>query len=119
VPARTVGRIQTRAAFRQLQRTGRKGSCGPVRASFVPVDTTTPGVFPQVGYVIGKRCGNAVTRNMLRRRLREASRAAAAELPAGFYLLRADPSAATRPGAQLMADAAEALRRAAQVKVAS
>ena len=78
-----------------------------------------PGVFPQVGYVIGKRCGNAVTRNTLRRRMREASRTLASELPPGYYLLRADPSAALRPGAQLRADVAEALRRATEGRAAS
>jgi len=113
MPARTVGRIRTRAAFKELQRAGSRGSSGPVRATFVPVDPATPGVYPQVGYAIGKRCGNAVIRNSLRRRMREATRSTAATLPKGVYLLRAEPTAATRPAAQLTADVTQALLRAA------
>ena len=50
---RTVGRIQTRAAFGQLQRSRARASCGPVRAIFVPADTGASGVYPQVGYAMG------------------------------------------------------------------
>ena len=112
MPARTVGRIRTRAAFTELQRAGSRGSSGPVRASFCPVDAMAPGVYPQVGYAIGKRCGNAVIRNTLRRRMREAARGTAASLPRGVYLLRAEPAAATRAPAQLSADVVQALQRA-------
>jgi ribonuclease P protein component len=118
MPARTVGRIRTRAAFRQLQRSGSRGSSGPVRATYVPVDPLTPGMFPQVGYAIGKRCGNAVTRNTLRRRMRAATAAAAPTLPRGIYLLRAQPGAATHSATQLSADVTQALRRAANQLVA-
>jgi ribonuclease P protein component len=114
VPARTVGRIQSRAAFAQLQRSRARASSGPVRATFSPVDEGVPGIYPQVGYAIGKHCGNAVTRNTLRRRMREAARAAAPTLPRGTYLLRFDPAAATRGSAQLRADVTEALRRASR-----
>ncbi len=117
MPARTVGRIRTRTAFRQLKRSGSRGSSGPVRATFVPVDQSTPGVFPQVGYAIGKRCGNAVTRNTLRRRMRVAASAAAPTLPRGIYLLQAQPAAATHSGAQFSADVDQALRRAADRSV--
>ena len=41
------------------------------------------GVYPQVGYAIGKHCGNAVVRNSLRRRMRESARAVAAHAPPG------------------------------------
>jgi ribonuclease P protein component len=119
MPARTVGRIRTRAAFKELQRAGSRGSSGPVRATFVPVDPSTPGVYPQVGYAIGKRCGNAVTRNALRRRMREATRSVAPTLPRGIYLLRAEPTVAARPTDQLSADVAQALQRAAGSLVAS
>ncbi len=98
MPARTVGRIRTRAAFRQLQRSRLRGSSGTVRATFVPATPATDAAFPLVGYAIGKRCGNAVTRNALRRRLREAVREAAPNVPVGTYLLRAEPAATIDPG---------------------
>jgi ribonuclease P protein component len=118
MPARTVGRIRTRAAFRQLQHSGSRGSSGPVRATFIPVDPSAPGVFPQVGYAIGKRCGNAVIRNTLRRRMREASKMAAPSLPRGIYLLRAEPAATTHSATQLSSDVSRALRRASGQTVA-
>jgi ribonuclease P protein component len=114
VPARTVGRIQTRAAFGQLQRSRSRASCGPVRATFVPAPTGTGGIFPQVGFAIGKSCGNAVLRNALRRRLRESARAVAAGLPRGMYLLRLEPAAARSDRAELSAQVKEALQRAGQ-----
>jgi ribonuclease P protein component len=112
VPARTVGRIQTRAAFGQLQRSRARASCGPVRATFVPAAPGAPGVYPQVGYAIGKHCGNAVVRNSLRRRMRESARAIAATLPRGAYLLRVEPAAARVPRDVFVSDVQRALQRA-------
>jgi ribonuclease P protein component len=112
VPARTVGRIQTRAAFTQVQRARSRASSGPVRATFVPVEATQPGIYPQVGYAIGKKCGNAVVRNSLRRRMREVVRSEAAALPRGIYLLRVEPAAAGAPSTRFRTDVAQALQRA-------
>jgi ribonuclease P protein component len=113
VPARTVGRIQTRAAFGQLQRSRARASSGPVRATFAPASTDSTGVYPQVGYAIGKQCGNAVVRNSLRRRMRESARAIAPTLPAGSYLLRVEPAAVTAHPNAFVADVQRALQRAA------
>jgi ribonuclease P protein component len=85
-----------------------------VRATFVPVDEGVSGIYPQVGYAIGRNCGNAVVRNGLRRRMREAVRAAAPDLPRGTYLLRVDRAAATSEPAQFTASVSEALRRASR-----
>jgi ribonuclease P protein component len=112
VPARTVGRITTRAAFADVQRARCRGASGPVRAAFVPVDEQEPGVFPQVGYSIGRQCGGAVVRNRLRRRMREAARQCAPDLRPGRYLVRLDAAAASTPAADLRAHAVAALRRA-------
>jgi len=112
VPPRTVGRIQTRAAFGHLQRSRARASCGPVRATFVAADPAIEGVYPQVGYAIGKHCGNAVVRNSLRRRMREAARSIAPTLPRGTYLLRVDPAAAQCDPAQFVRHVQEALVRA-------
>ena len=112
MPARTVGRIQTRAAFAQVQRARSRASSGPVRASFVPAEAAAPGLYPQVGYAIGKKCGNAVVRNTLRRRMREVARSEAHQLPRGLYLLRVEPAAARAVPAQFRVDVAQALHRA-------
>ncbi len=112
MPARMVGRIQSRAAFGQLRRSRARASCGPVRATFVPAAAGAVGVYPQVGYAIGKRCGNAVVRNSLRRRMRESARAVAGTLPRGTYLLRVEPAAATTQPAMFVSDVQRALQRA-------
>jgi ribonuclease P protein component len=109
--------MTSRAAFADLQRARARGACGPIRVAFVPVDDGVPGVFPQVGYAIGRRCGSAVTRNRLRRRAREVVRAEAGTLPRGTYLVRLDPGATGLDPAQFRIDVARALRRAAQAKV--
>jgi ribonuclease P protein component len=112
VPARKVGRIQTRTTFGQLQRSRAKANCGPVRASFVPAAPAEIGVFPQVGYAIGRQCGNAVIRNTLRRRMRASAELVAESLPKGAYLLRVDPRWAGSDPAAFTASVQEALQRA-------
>ena len=119
MPARTVGRITSRAAFAELQRSRARASSGPVRALFVPADVGAVGVFPQVGYAIGRRCGGAVVRNSLRRRAREAARSEAPTLPLGSYLVRVEPAATALAPAEFRADVAAALRRAGRATVST
>jgi ribonuclease P protein component len=95
-----------------LQRSRQRGSAGPVHVAFVPVEAQVTGVFPQVGYAIGRRCGNAVTRNRLRRRAREVVRAEAPSLTRGRYLVRLEPGANTVSRAEFRSDVATALHRA-------
>jgi ribonuclease P protein component len=116
VPTRTVGRIQTRAAFGQLQRSRSRATSGPVRATFAPADPAVPGIYPQVGYAIGKNCGNAVVRNSLRRRMRETARSVAHDLPRGSYLLRLEPAAAGLASGELRTHVELALQRAGRPK---
>lgn len=108
MPVPAVGKIQDRATFRALRRPAGRAKHGPVRVGFVPVAPGTSRLFPQVGYAIGRRCGNAVTRNRLRRRLRAAVADLAPELPTGAYLVTCEPDA-TALG---YGDLAEALGRA-------
>jgi ribonuclease P protein component len=117
VPVRTVGRITRRAAFAELQRARARGASGPVRVVFAPVEDGHPGVFPQVGYAIGRHCGGAVVRNSLRRRAREVVRAAAPTLPRGTYLVRLDPAAAGQAPAAFRADVTKALVKATRARV--
>jgi ribonuclease P protein component len=82
----------------------------------MPVDPSVDGIYPQVGYAIGKHCGNAVIRNSLRRRMRESARSVAGSLPRGTYLLRVDPAAAQCAPHELTAHVRRALQRAGESK---
>jgi ribonuclease P protein component len=112
MPAPTVGRITSRAAFAEVQRSRARGASGPVRAVFVPAAADAPGLFPQVGYAIGRRCGPAVVRNRLRRRARAVVREEASTLPRGAFMVRLDPGAASQTAAEFRHDLARALHRA-------
>jgi ribonuclease P protein component len=131
VPPGRVGRLTSKATFAALQRSRRRGASGPVRAVFVPGPT---GSAPQaataphttmalpkvrVGYAVSKRCGSAVERNTLRRRMRAVARDTAPSLPGGSYLLRLSPEAGSLERARFRADVAKALRRAGGVPRAS
>jgi ribonuclease P protein component len=65
---------------------------GPLRVRFL----AAPG-GPAIGYAIGKRTGQAVIRNRIRRRLRAAIASTRTPLTSGFYLISADASAASAP----------------------
>lgn len=106
--APAVGRIRRRSSFRALSRPGGRASHGPVSVAYAAVGEEA-GV-PLVAYAVGKPVGTAVVRNRVRRRLRAAVSAAAPAWPAGSYLVRAAPGAATATYHELDA----ALRRAAE-----
>jgi ribonuclease P protein component len=69
----------------------------------------------RVAYAIGRRCGGAVDRNRIRRRLRAALQRAEHDgrLPAGAYLLGANPEVRTMPFGELEDALAGLLERAA------
>jgi ribonuclease P protein component len=102
-----IGRIQERAVFVALRRPVGRASAGPVRVSWVPRADDDA----QVGYAIGRRCGNSVRRNRLRRRLREAVRQT--DLVPGAYLITADRDADDLAFEELVATVGSAMRKAA------
>ena len=84
----TVVPIRSRHTFAALRRPSGKGRHGPVSMSFVdrPDWTRT-----EVAYAVNRKVGNAVQRNLLRRRMRAIVSERAAVLPVGAYLVRVGP----------------------------
>lgn len=109
-----IGRIRHRRLFDQLSRSGYRATSGPVRAAYVPAETGVS--FPLVGYAISRRCGGAVVRNQVRRRMRAAATAAAPELRRGVYLISGRPGVATLEYEELAAAVRGALVGAATAK---
>ena len=94
--------------------TVRGGARAAAPALVVHLATDAAPAVPHVGFVVNRAVGGAVVRNRVRRRLRHLMRARLQTLPAGArVVIRANPSAASRPGTQLAADLDRALARAA------
>lgn len=116
----TVTAIRDRSTFQALRRPEGRGARGPVTAAYVAPTTAAPaGGGARVGYSVGRSCGNAVRRNRLRRRFRAAARESTGRLPAGSYLLRAEPAAAELPYRPLLEAVAGAMTDAAQAALRS
>jgi ribonuclease P protein component len=65
------------------------------------LSTQDPGPA-RAGFVVSRKVGTAVTRNRVRRRLREQTRSRLAEMPAGtLMVIRALPAAAEASSAEL------------------
>lgn len=88
-----MGRVVSRQTFVSLRRPAGRGKSGPILVLYCPPTTGQDG--RQVAFAVSKRCGGAVVRNRIRRRLRSAATELAITFPAGAYLVRTDPEAAT------------------------
>lgn len=74
---------------------------------------------PRVGFVVSKSLGNAVVRNLVRRRLRHLMRPRVAQLPGpGALVVRALPAAAAADVAELDADLGRCLTRVLERRAA-
>lgn len=92
-PLGLIWRVRDRASFRALAR-GRRLRRGVLVVTSVRVARASDP--PQVAYSVDRRVGGAVVRNRVRRQLRSATHALAAELEGGrAYLVSARPEAAS------------------------
>ena len=93
-----IGRVQDRRTFIDMRRSGLRLRSSSVSLSYLgtPDQGARP---PRLALAVSKKVGNAVERNLLRRRIRSAFRELAGDptldLPPGAYLLSAHPTALT------------------------
>ena len=67
---------------------------------------------PQAAFAVSKRCGGAVDRNLIRRRLRAATELLADQMGPGAYLIRTDPEVAALSFEQVIHSLSQAIGRA-------
>ena len=107
-------RLRRRDEFTQAIRGGRRAGRGGLVVHLVIAQTAEPGnpAPTRAGFIVSKAVGNAVTRNLVVRRLRHLIRDRLPSLPAGSQLVvRALPAAAVRSFDVLGRDLDDALRR--------
>jgi ribonuclease P protein component len=109
-PVGLIWPIRERSSFRALA-TGRRRRRGVVMVTCALVGS--PSEPPRVAYAVGRRAGGAVARNRMRRRLRSATRAHAAELePGRAYLVGVVGAAAASAPYPVLSDSLRAALRA-------
>ena len=97
---------------RMFSRTVRRGRRAGTRTLVVHLDVEAGSQHPQVGLVVSKAVGPAVTRNLVKRRLRHLSRERLESLPGSAVLVvRALPASADASYATLGDDLDRALTR--------
>ena len=82
-------RLQKNRAFQYVYRRGHSVACRDL------VMLLVPGKQLKVGFSVSKKVGNAVARNLVKRRLRECFRPHLRDVKNGLYVIVARPSAAT------------------------
>ena len=81
-------RLKKNRAFQYVYRRGQSVACRNL------VMLRAPGKELKVGFSVSKKTGNAVTRNRIKRRLRECFRPYLGDVKTGLYVIVARPSAA-------------------------
>lgn len=105
-PVRLILPIRDRATFIALRGSRRRVRRGTLTVSWVPGAPSDPA---RIAYAVGRKAGNAVTRNRVRRRLRAAARDCRSDLGPGAYLVGATARAATVPYPELKDSLGQAL----------
>ena len=81
-------RLKKNKAFQYVYRKGHSAACRNL------VMLAAPGRGLKVGFSVSKKVGNAVTRNKVKRRLRECFRPLMGDVKTGLYVVVARPAAA-------------------------
>ena len=102
-------RLRRSGDFARVRREGRAWSHPWLVVTAVP----NGGTVSRVGFTVSKRVGKAHVRNLVRRRLREATRAYLPELAPGYdIVIISRPALASQPFAALAGALAQQLRHA-------
>ena len=98
-------RLQKNKAFQYVYHRGKSASCRDL------VLLLAKGRGLQVGFSVSKKVGNAVTRNKVKRRLRECFRPHLGDVKNGLYVIVARPAAAEATFDTLRKDVAYLLKK--------
>ncbi len=98
-------RLQKNSAFQYVYHRGKSASCRDL------VLLIAKGRGMQVGFSVSKKVGNAVTRNKVKRRLKECFRPLIGDVKNGLYVFVARPSAATATFQSLQRDVRALLKK--------
>jgi ribonuclease P protein component len=104
-----VGPVRSREVFAELRRNSSKGRSGPLSVSFMGRPEWNR---PQVAYAVNRNVGNAVQRNLLRRRMRAIVSEQANGLPVGAYVVRSSPGGPALKFNELKVVMSQALEKA-------
>ena len=98
-------RLKKNRAFQYVYRKGHSAACRDL------VMLLAPGRELKVGFSVSKKTGNAVTRNRIKRRLRECFRPLLGDVKTGLYVIVARPSAAQAAFEELQKDVRYLLKK--------